>query len=389
MPVMTFDTWPRRVHCKDGAIKDVPELIKDMGKKHALIFTDPFMSTTPLVKDLEADLKKNGIDVHIFSKIQANPVVAAVEEAAEYMKEIKPDVLVCVGGGSPIDAGKVANVVYTHGGKAKDYDIAIGGIMKIKPILLPLIAIPTTAGTGTEVTMVGVLTDVERQTKFGVLSPLLIPDVAVLDPQATVSMPPGLTANTGIDALTHCIECYTSNCDFPPAQGLALEGVRMISQNLRRAVSNGKDVEARLAMLTASMMAGTAFSLGGLGVCHAMAHQLSAFFDMPHGMANAILLPHVMEYNLKVAEDKFADIAAAMGGDTSGMIKSEAAKLALNLVKKLAEDVGVPKYLDEGGATKDKIPGMVERAMLDNPITQNPQRPTEEEVTNIYLAAFK
>lgn len=389
MPVMTFDTWPRRVHCKDGAIKDVPELIKDMGKKHALIFTDPFMSTTPLVKELEADLKKNDIDVHIFSKIQANPVVAAVEEAAEYMKEIKPDVLVCVGGGSPIDAGKVANVVYTHGGKAKDYDIAIGGIVKIKPILLPLIAIPTTSGTGTEVTMVGVLTDVERQTKFGVLSPLLIPDIAVLDPQATVSMPPGLTANTGIDALTHCIECYTSNCDFPPAQGFALEGIRMISQNLRRAVANGKDVEARQAMLMASMMAGTAFSLGGLGVCHAMAHQLSAFFDMPHGMANAILLPHVIEYNLKVAEDKFADIAAAMGGDTSGMSKGEAAKLALELVKKLAEDVGAPKYLDEGGATKDQIPGMVERAMLDNPITQNPQKPTEEDVTNIYLAAFK
>lgn len=389
MPVMTFDTWPRRVHCKDGAVKDVPELIKDMGKKHALIFTDPFMSTTPLVKDLEADLVKNGIDVHIFSKIQANPVVAAVEEAAEYMKEIKPDVLVCVGGGSPIDAGKVANVVYTHGGKAKDYDIAIGGIMKIKPILLPLIAIPTTAGTGTEVTMVGVLTDVERQTKFGVLSPLLIPDIAVLDPQATVSMPPGLTANTGIDALTHCIECYTSNCDFPPAQGLALEGIRMISQNLRRAVADGKDIEARQAMLLASMMAGTAFSLGGLGVCHAMAHQLSAFFDMPHGMANAILLPHVMEYNLKVAEDKFADIAAAMGADVSGKSKSEAAKLALDLVKQLAADVNAPKYLDDGKATKDKIPGMVERAMLDNPITQNPQKPTEEEVANIYLAAFK
>jgi len=389
MPVMTFDTWPRRVHCKDGAVKDVPELIRDLGKKHALIFTDPFMSKTPLVLDLAEDLKKNDIDVHIFSKISANPVAAAVDEAAEYMREIKPDVLICVGGGSPIDAGKVANVVYTHGGTAKDYDIAIGGIMKIKPILLPLIAIPTTAGTGTEVTMVGVITDVERQTKFGVLSPLLIPDIAVLDPQATVSMPAGLTANTGIDALTHCIECYTSNVDFPPAQGLAIEGIRMISKNLRRAVADGKDVEARQAMLMASMMAGTAFSLGGLGVCHAMAHQLSAFFDMPHGMANAILLPHVMEYNLKVAEDKFADIAAAMGGDISGKSKREAAEMALQLVKQLAVDVNAPKYLDDAGATKDKIPGMVERAMLDNPITQNPQKPTEEDVTNIYLAAFR
>ncbi len=389
MPIMTYDTWPRRVHCKAGAIKDVPELIRDMGKERALIFTDTFMSTTPLVKDLEADLKEKGIDVHIFSKIQANPVVAVVEEAAEYMKEIKPDVLICIGGGSPIDAGKVANVVYTHGGKAEDYDIAIGGILKIKPILLPLIAIPTTAGTGTEVTKVGVLTDVERQTKFGVLSPLLIPDVAVLDPQATVSMPPGLTANTGIDALTHCIECYTSNVDFPPAQGLAIEGIKMIAKNLRRAVADGNDLEAREAMLMASMMAGTAFSLGGLGVCHAMAHQLSALFDMPHGMANAILLPHVMEYNLKVAEDKFADIAAAMGGNTTGMSRSEAAKMALDLVKQLAADVNASKYLDEAGATKDKIPGMVERAMLDNPITQNPQKPTEEDVTNIYLAAFK
>lgn len=389
MPVMTFDTWPRRVHCKDGAVKDIPELINDMGKKSALIITDPFMATTPLVAELIEDLKKNGADVHIFSNIGPNPVAAAVHEAAAYMKNVNPDVIVAVGGGSPIDAAKVANVVYTHGGTANDYDIAIGGIMKIKPILLPLIAVPTTAGTGTEVTMVGVITDVERQTKFGVLSPLLIPDIAVLDPQATVSMPPGLTANTGIDALTHCIECYTSNQDFPPAQGLAIEGIRMIAKNLRKAVANGKDVEARQAMLLASMMAGTAFSLGGLGVCHAMAHQLSAFFNMPHGMANAILLPHVMEYNLAVAEDKFVDIAVALGGDITGKSRQEAARMALDLVKQLAADVNAPKYLDDAGATKDKIPGMVERAMLDNPITQNPKKPTEEDVANIYLAAFK
>jgi len=389
MPVMTFDTWPRRVHCKDGAVKDIPEFINDMGKKSALIITDPFMAATPLVTEIIEDLKKNGTAVHIFSNIGPNPVAAAVHEAAAYMKEVKPDVIIAVGGGSPIDAAKVANVVYTHGGTANDYDIAIGGIVKIKPILLPLIAVPTTAGTGTEVTMVGVITDVERKTKFGVLSPLLIPDVAVLDPQATVSMPPGLTANTGIDALTHCIECYTSNRDFPPAQGLAIEGIRMISRNLRKAVSNGKDVEARQAMLLASMMAGTAFSLGGLGVCHAMAHQLSAFFNMPHGMANAILLPHVMEYNLEVAEDKFVDIAIALGGDIRGKSQKEAARMALDLVKQLAADVGAPKYLDDGGAEKDKIPGMVERAMLDNPILQNPKKPTEEDVANIYLAAFK
>ena len=202
-------------------------------------------------------------------------------------------------------------------------------------------------------------------------------------------MPPGLTANTGIDALTHCIECYTSNCDFPPAQALAIEGIRMIAKNLRKAVADGKDVRAREAMLVASMMAGTAFSLGGLGACHAMAHQLSAFFDMPHGLANAILLPHVMEYNLSVAEDKFADIAEALGGDIKGKSKSEAAKMALDLVKKLADDVGVQKYLDDAGATKDKIPGMIERAMLDNPITQNPQKPAEKDVERIYLAAFK
>ena len=168
MPVRTFDCWPRRVHCKDGAMKDIPELIHDMGKKSALIFSDPFISKTPLVLDLAEDIKNSGIDVHIFSKVTANPVAAVVDEAAEYMREIKPDVLVCIGGGSPIDAGKAANVVYTHGGKAKDYDVAAGGIMKIKPILLPMIAIPTTSGTGTEVTNVSVITDTERQTKFGI-----------------------------------------------------------------------------------------------------------------------------------------------------------------------------------------------------------------------------
>ena len=294
-----------------------------------------------------------------------------------------------IGGGSPIDAAKAANVVYTHGGCANDYDVAFGGIMKIQPKLLPMIAIPTTAGTGTEVTNVSVITDVERQTKFGILSPFLIPDVALLDPEVTVSMPAKLTAFTGIDALTHSIESYTSIVGFPAADGLGLKAIKMISGALRTAVKDGKNVEAREQMLVASMMAGTAFSLNGLGACHALAHQLSAYFDTPHGLANAILLPHIMRFNLDYNTQKFADVAEAMGADIRGLSTKEAAEKALEMVEQLCEDVGVPKYLDDAGASKKEIPGMVERALLDNPITTNPRKASAEDVEKLYLAAFK
>jgi len=389
MAVNTFVCWPRRVVSGAGALKELGGIIKEMKKNRVIIITDNVMKEFPLIKNTMKDLESLGLTVSLFGEIGPNPTEEMVHNAVAVMNHEKPEVIVCIGGGSPIDTGKAANVVYTHGGIVNDYDIAIGGIMKIMPKLLPLIAVPTTAGTGTEVTYVGVITDTKNQTKFGVLSPLVIPDVAIIDPELTVSMPAKLTAFTGIDALTHCIEAYTSVVGYPPADALALHGIKMIYRSLKTAVNEPDNLKAREEMLVASMMAGTAFSLNGLGACHAMAHQLSAFFGVPHGLANAVLLPRIMKFNLPVQTEKFADIAQAMGVNIHGMSVEAAAQKALELVEQLSDELGVPKYLDEVGASKDKIPELVERAMRDNPITTNPRPATPEDVEKLFLESFR
>lgn len=389
MTLVSHDCWPKRVICEAGALQKMGEIVKSMNKNRILIFTDKVMKDFPLIIDTKKKLEEEGFSVSVFGEVGPNPVADMVYAAVDVMKDAQPEVIVAIGGGSPIDAAKVANVVYTHGGSVTDYDVAVGGFNKITNKLLPFIAVPTTAGTGTEVTNVGVITDEEKQVKFGVLSPLLIPDIALLDPEVTVTMPPKLTAYTGIDALTHCIEAYVSKVEFPPADALALHGIKMIARSLKVAFEDGKNLKAREEMLVASMMGGTAFSLNGLGACHAMAHQLSAFFDAPHGLANAILLPVVMKYNLSAKPQRFADIAEAMGADIRNLTVGQAAEKALELVEQLVTVLGVPRYLDDIGATKDKIPGMVERAMGDNPINTNPRPATPEDITKLFESAFK
>ena len=389
MPVRMFDCWPKRVVSYPGAIKDLAEIVKSMNKSKVIIFTVSVMKDFPMITNVMNDLKSQGLQVCLFADIGPNPVVDMVHNAVDFMKKEEPDIIVAIGGGSPIDTAKAANVVYTHGGHVTEYDIAIGGITKITPKLLPFIAVPTTAGTGSEVTYVGVITDTEKQVKFGVLSPLLLADVAILDAELTVTMPPKLTAFTGIDALTHCIESYVAITGFPPADAFALHGIRLISRSLRTAVKDGNNIKAREDMLVASMMGGTSFSLNGLGVCHAMAHQLSAFFNTPHGLANAMLLTRVMRYNLSSNLQKFADIAEAMGADIRGLTVEQAAEKAVEMVQQLCDELEVPKYLDDIGATKDKIPAMVERALMDNPITTNPRPASAEDVTKLYEEAFK
>lgn len=384
--IQSFDCWPKRVICEPGALRKMSELIKSMDKKNVMIFTGPHLQASDMMKNLVKSLKEEGLTVHLFYDLESNPVTAAVDKAAEKMKEYKPDILLCIGGGSPIDAGKAANVVYTHGGTVKDYNVAEGGIAKISSNLLPMIAVPTTAGSGTEVTTVSVITDEETHSKIGIISPFMIPAVSVLDPEVTVSMSPKLTAYTGIDALTHCIEAYVSSVEFPPGDALALGGIRLIAKSLKKAIENGSDIDARQDMLIASLMGGIAFSHNGLGACHAMAHQLS---DIPHGLANAILLPRIMKFNIPAATKKFADIAVALGGDIRDLTEQQAAELALQLVIKLSEDVGVPAYLDDAGVTKNKIPIMVERALIDNAITTNPRSATAEDITALYLESFK
>jgi len=389
MSVGSFFVWPKKVVCGSGSLKTLGSEIMAMGKSRVMVFTDRTMKELPLTQKLVEMLKKEGLTVSLFTDIDPNPSEDMVSSAVTLMKEMKPEVLVAFGGGSSIDLTKAANVVYTHGGVVSDYDVNIGGIQKITNKLLPLIAVPTTAGTGSEVTNVSVITDPKTHRKYGVLSPLMVPDISLLDAEVTLSLPAGVTASTGGDALAHLVESYTSIGHFPPADALALHGIKMVSRSLRTAVFDGQNIKAREDMIMASMMAGTAFTNNGLGVGHATAHQLSSFFDAPHGLACAVMLPHALRFNMDTCPQRFADVAEAMGADISNMTVEEAAEKAVELVEKLISDIGIPKYLDDIGATKDKIPTMVEWALIDPPLAGNPKPVTAADIEKIYLGVFR
>jgi alcohol dehydrogenase class IV len=389
MATSTFNLWPNQLVIGAGASKELSSHVRGANGSRVMVFTDRGIKDLPMVKDLVDRLREDDLPVSLFGEIGPNPTDTMVHEAVSVMNDFKPDIIVCIGGGSPMDTAKAANVVYTHGGKVGEYDVVVGGIEKISPKILPLIAIPTTSGTGSEVSLVGVITDTEKHLKYGVLSPLLIPNISILDPELTVSLPKTTTAYTGMDALTHLIEAYCSRVDFPITDGVSTQGMKMINGAIRTAVEQGDNLQAREDMLVASMMGGMAFTVNGLGLCHQMAHQLSAYFDVPHGLANAVLLPHVMRFNMPANLQKFADIAEALGADVRRMSLEEAAEKSIELVEVLSGDVGIPKYLDDIGVTKDKVKAMVKTALADPVGMNNLKETTPEECGRVYLNAFK
>lgn len=384
-----FNLWPKKLVIGSGSVKTLGNEIKALGKERVIVFTDEGLKNLAMVTNLVEMLKKEGLTVTLFGDIGPNPTDTMVDHAVARMKEDCPDLIVCIGGGSPIDAAKAANVVYTHGGTVGSYDIAIGGIERIEPRLLPFIAIPTTAGTGSEVTWVSVITDTQKHLKYGVISPLLVPDISILDAELTFSLPPSTTAFTGMDVLTHAIEAYVSVVGFSVADGLAVQSMKMVSRSLITAVQDGKNIKAREDMIEASMIAGMAFNVNGLGLCHQMAHQLSAYFNVPHGLANAMLLPGVMKFNMPANLQKFADIAKAMGADITGLSAETAAEKSVELVELLAVKVGIPRYLDDVGVTRDKVQAMVRTALADPVGMNNPKQTKPEECEKIYLELFR
>ena len=381
--------WPRNIMVGAGALKDLGSTIKDMGKGRVILITDNGLKDLPIIGDTVDMLKNDGLEVSLFSDVGPNPTVAMIESAVAVMKDVKPDIIVSIGGGSPIDTGKVANVVYTHGGSAIEYDSLKGGLAKIKPILLPLIAVPTTAGTGAEVTFVGVITNSETHVKFGVGSPLLMPDIALLDPEATVSLPPKITAYTGLDTLTHAIEAYVSAGAVAFGDAFAMQVIKIVSRTLKTAVEKGDDIQAREKMIMASAMGGMAFIFSGLGVCHGMSHPLSAHFGIPHGLAYAMMLKKSMEYNIDANLQRFAEIAQAMGADINGLSLEDAAQKSIDVVGDLLSDLEIPIYLDDVGAMKDKVPELAVDALGDNVMRNNPRKATLEEIEALYLTSFR
>ena len=361
----------------------LPELVAGMGTR-VLIVSDPGIAKAGILDRVASLLKDAGVTGDAFTQVEPNPSVETVHAAHDMFRRSRAAFVVAVGGGSAMDVGKVVAVLAAHGGTAPDYE----GIGKVPGPGVPVVAIPTTAGTGSEVTVFAVITDRQRKFKMTVGSPHIVPQVGLCDPELTLSMPQPLTAATGMDALTHAIECYVNTVHNPIAKTLAAEAMRLIGRSLRTAYANGKDVGARTAMLLASTMAAMAFARTRLGNVHAMSHPLGAHFDVPHGVANAILLPYVMVWNLIACYETYPRVAEALGERIAGLSHREAAEAAVEAVRRLSHDVGIPERLRDVGVTREGIPRMAEDAMKSGNILVNPRATNYNDIVALFETAY-
>ncbi|MGB6067385.1 MAG: iron-containing alcohol dehydrogenase [Desulfomonilaceae bacterium] len=368
-----------------GAILSLGELARDMGGKTFLLVADPALENLGMLEAARKILTESGLEGKTFLKVEPEPYLDGADGAATIGREIEADLVIGIGGGSAMDTAKAAAALVTNDGKAADYI----GLDKVELPSAATIMIPTTAGTGSEVTFTAVFTNRETKAKGGINSPFLFPDVALLDPDLTVSLPPDVTAATGMDALTHAVESVTSRSSTIFTEALALTAVRLIGENLRRAVFNGSDIQARENMLMGSLLGGLALADAGVGAAHALAYPLGGNYRIPHGLANAVLIPHVMEFNLPAAERQFALIARSMGEPVEGLPSRWAAAAAVEAVRTLASDIGIPRVLSEIGVPESDIPILVEGALkVTRPVENNPRKLGQEEAERIYKLAF-
>jgi alcohol dehydrogenase class IV len=376
---------PNHVLVGSGAVEKVGERIRELGKSQALVVTDRGVAAAGLLEKVLTPLEKAGVKAHIFDQIEPNPRDRTVIKAFEFAKKRESDVIVGLGGGSPMDAAKAVGVLMTNPGPLQNY-------LRGTPVKNPppaLVAIPTTAGTGSEVTQFSVVTDSERSFKAGIASSYLIPKLALVDPLLMLSMPGSLAAATGMDALTHAIEAFVSRNAQPFSDALALHAIRLIGLHLRPSVANGANEEARYQMAVASTLAGIAFSNAGVGLVHAMSHPLGGHFDIPHGVANAVLLPYVMGFNLIARVEKYAQVGEVLGARVEGLSPWDAARRAKEAVLQLSSDIGIPLHLSEVGVKGERIGRVVEDALqMKRAIGWNPRVVSQEEIERIYREAL-
>lgn len=368
-----------------GSISVIPEEVKARKYRKALVVTDKDLLKFNVSQKVTTELEKAGLEYEIFSDLKPNPTVNNVKNGVQAFKNAGADYLIAIGGGSSMDTAKAIGIIINNP-EFEDV-VSLEGVAPTKNKSVPVIAVPTTAGTAAEVTINYVITDEEKRRKFVCVDVHDIPVMAVIDSEMMTSMPKGLTAATGMDALTHAIEGYITKAHWELTDMFHLKAIEMISASLRDSV-NGI-AQGKEAMSVAQYIAGMGFSNVGLGIVHSMAHSLGAFYDTPHGVANALLLPYVMEYNADATEDRYRDIAKAMGVEnTECMTTEEARKAAINAVRKLAIDVGIPQKLSDIGASKDDLQALSELAMSDACTPGNPKDPTVEEIKAIYEKAF-
>jgi len=368
-----------------GAHKDVGNQVKSLRGKKPFICTDKGITKAGIAQQI-VDVIRNdaGVECVVFDETVPNPTDVNVHDGLKVFQDNSCDMIISLGGGSSHDCGKGIGIVATNGGNIRDYE----GINKSTRAMPPFIAINTTAGTASEMTRFCIITNTSNHVKMAIVDWRVTPKIAINDPLLMVGMPPALTAATGMDALTHAVEAYVSTLATPVTDACALKAIDLISQNLRSAVANGQDMAARDNMAYAEYLAGMAFNNASLGHVHAMAHQLGGFYNLPHGVCNAILLPHVQRFNLIAKLDRFADIAVAMGETITGLSNRSAAERALDAIRTLSSDVGIPSGLKELGVREDDLRIMAENAQKDACGFTNPRCPSLENVIEIYRWAL-
>jgi alcohol dehydrogenase len=370
-----------------GALTAAGDEIKKLGLKNALIVTDAVLHKIGATNPLTELLTKLSIKYTLYDGCEPNPTVDQVNAGANLAIQNGCDFVVSFGGGSPHDCAKAVAALITNGGKVQDFE----GLNNVKKPMLPLVAINTTAGTAAEMTRFCIITDSARHVKMAIVDNKLTPTIAVNDSNLMVGMPKGLTAATGMDALTHAVEAYVSTASTPVTDASALHAIRLISAYLREAVTDGTNLKAREMMAYAEYLAGIAFNNASLGYVHAMAHQLGGFYNLPHGVCNAILLPVVMEYNSQSVPELFIDIAEAMGIKGVGEDSQLAIKKVLEEVRSLSTAVGIPRNLQAlpGGLVKrEDFPTLATNAMKDACGLTNPIQPDHATVMGLYEKAF-
>jgi len=376
---------PRKICFGVGALDTLGDEATKLAAKRALIVTDPGVYQAGLTDPVKEQLSKARLSVDIFAEAEPEPTFPRLNAAAEQLRKESYDLLVGVGGGSSMDTAKGLSVLLAHGGKGQDY----GGIDKVPGPGIPIFTIPTTAGTGSEVTNIAIFTDVDKGVKIGIVSPYLLARLALVDPTLTYRCPPKVTAASGIDALIHAIECYTGNKANTFTDALALEAMRVIVGNLRTVVENGSDKEARNHMAEGALLAGIAFGNSGVAAVHALAYPLGSRFHVPHGVANGLLLPYVMECNLSVNLPKYATIAKMLGADTEGLSLQKAAEKGVEAAKALAVDIGIPLHLRDLGVPKKALEEMAVATMdLTRLLANNPKELTLDDVRHIWQNAW-
>lgn len=380
----TYYFLPTRNVFGEGAVQEAGDLVKSLGAKKCLIVTDRYLGQIGMADRVQGILKKAGIGACIFAGAEPNPTDKNVEAGARFYQENECNSIISLGGGSSHDCAKGIGLVAANGGQIADFE----GVDKSSKPMIPLMAINTTAGTASEITRFCIITDTSRKVKMAIVDWRVTPQIAINDPELMKGMPPSLTASTGMDALTHAIEAYVSTDANPLTDAAAIMAIKMISHYLPKAVANGNYMKARDKMAYAQYLAGIAFNNASLGYVHAMAHQLGGFYNLPHGVCNAILLPYVESYNLIGNMNRFRDVAQAMGVQVEGISVTCTAEKAIEAIKKLSRQLEIPTDLKQLGVREEDFGIMADNAKKDVCQLTNPRTATREQVIEIYRQAY-